>query len=104
MGIGFTAGQIIDFLLTIALAVELINLEIAAAAGLGNDGSRKEIAVEIIFGLSMVFFIDTILGETLLHILSDSEMEIVLSFGLSALFFRVTEKLLTEAHKEKETV
>lgn len=31
-------------------------------------------------------------------------MEIVLSFGLSALLFIVTEELLKEAHEEKETV
>ncbi len=31
-------------------------------------------------------------------------MELVLSFGLSALLFLVTEELLTEAHEEKETV
>lgn len=43
-------------------------------------------------------------SSTLLNNLSHGAMEIVLSFGLAALLFLVTEELLKEAHEEKETV
>lgn len=104
LGIGFSAGETTGVLLAIALAVELISLGIATATELGNNGLSKDKSIGIIVGLSLVFFISAVLGATLLHNLSDSAMEIVLSFGLSALLFLVTEELLTEAHEEKETV
>jgi ZIP family zinc transporter len=51
-----------------------------------------------------VFFISAVAGAFLLNNLSHNAMDIVLSFGLSALLFLVTEELLKEAHEEKETV
>jgi ZIP family zinc transporter len=42
-------------------------------------------------------------GATLLSRLSGEWLELVLSFGLAALLFLVTEELLTEAHEEEET-
>ena len=54
--------------------------------------------------LTMVFFTSAVLGTTLLKDLSPNALETILSFGMSALLFLVTEELLTEAHEEKETV
>ena len=42
-------------------------------------------------------------GVTLLHNLRGEALELVLSFGLAALLFLVTEELLVEAHEEAET-
>jgi ZIP family zinc transporter len=104
LGIGFSAGETTGILLAIALAVELISLGIATATGLRNNGLSKKKTIGIVAGMSFVFFVSAVLGATLLHNLSHSAMEIILSFGLSALLFLVTEELLTEAHEEKETV
>ena len=104
LGIGFTAGNKEGILLAIALSLELLSLGMATATELGeNNISKKKSAIAISI-LSMVFFISAVLGGTLLHTLSHKALEIVLSFGLSALLFLVTEELLTEAHLEKETV
>ena len=104
LGIGFSAGVNTGMLLAVALAIELLSLGMATATELGDNNVSKRNAIKIIALLSLVFFISAVLGATLLHNLSDSAMEIVLSFGLSALLFLVTEELLTEAHEEKETV
>jgi ZIP family zinc transporter len=104
LGIGFSAGETTGVLLAIALAIELISLGMATVTEFGNNGLSKDKSIGIIVGLSLVFFASAVLGATLLHNLSDSAMEIVLSFGLSALLFLVTEELLTEAHEEKETI
>ncbi|PZP47714.1 MAG: transporter [Pseudopedobacter saltans] len=104
LGIGFSAGEATGTLLAIALSIELISLGIATATELVGNGVKKDKSIGIIASLAFLFFISAIMGATLLHNLSDSAMEIVLSFGLSALLFLVTEELLIEAHEEKETV
>lgn len=104
LGIGFAAGSKEGMLLAIALSVELLSLGMATATELGENKLSKCKSISTIAVLSIVFFSSSILGATLLHNLSDSQMEIVLSFGLSALLFLVTEELLMEAHKEKETI
>lgn len=104
LGIGFSAGNTEGMLLAIALSVELLSLGMATASELGGNKVSKRKSVSLIILLAVLFFVSAILGVTLLHNLSDSAMEVVLSFGLSALLFLVTEELLTEAHEEKETV
>ena len=104
LGIGFTAGNTEGILLAIALSLELLSLGMATATELGENNISKKKSIVTISILSMVFFISAVLGATLLHTLSHKTLEIVLSFGLSALLFLVTEELLTEAHEEKETV
>jgi ZIP family zinc transporter len=104
LGIGFTAGNTEGMLLAFALAVELLSLGMATATELGDNNITNKKSVTIIAGLAFVFFVSAVLGATLLHNLSHNALEIVLSFGLSALLFLVTEELLIEAHEEKETV
>lgn len=104
LGIGFSAGNTEGMLLAIALSVELLSLGMATATELGENKLSTQKSIITIALLAMVFFVSAVLGATLLHNLSDSAMEVVLSFGLSALLFLVTEELLTEAHEEKETV
>lgn len=103
LGIGFSAGSKEGTLLAIALSIELLSLGMATATELGQNKLPKLKSITIIVLLSVLFFASAVLGATLLHNLSDSAMEIVLSFGLSALLFLVTEELLMEAHEEKET-
>ena len=104
LGIGFSAGSKEGVLLAIALSVELLSLGMATATELGANALGKTKSILVITLLATVFFVSAVLGATLLHNLTDSAMEIVLSFGLSALLFLVTEELLTEAHEEKETI
>lgn len=104
LGIAFHAGSKEGILLAIALSLELLSLGIATATELGNrklPNSKKILWIAI---LASVFFVSATLGATLLNNLSHNAMEIVLSFGLAALLFLVTEELLKEAHEEKETV
>jgi ZIP family zinc transporter len=104
LGIGFAAGNSEGILLAIALSVELLSLGMATATELANNSASKKKSFGIIVSLAIVFFISALLGGTLLQNLSHEMMEVVLSFGLSALLFLVTEELLIEAHEEKETL
>lgn len=104
LGIGFTAGNTEGILLAMALSLELLSLGMATATELGENNVSKKKAIGLIVMLSLLFFASAVLGATLLHNLSHTAIEVVLSFGLSALLFLVTEELLIEAHEEKETV
>ncbi len=104
LGIGFAAGNKEGILLAIALSIELLSLGMATVTELRNQEIGKRRTLFLVISLSLLFFISAVLGATLLHKASDSSMEVILSFGLSALLFLVTEELLTEAHEEKETI
>jgi len=103
IGIGFAAGAKAGRLLTFALTAELLSLGLALAVTLRKAGvlPAKIIATAALLGL--LILVGAVAGETLLHGISETGMEVVLSFGLAALLFLVTEELLIEAHEVPET-
>ncbi len=103
IGIGFAAGAKEGKLLTLALTVELLSLGLAVVVSLSKAGAARMKAIVIVALLSGLIIIGATVGATLLSGLSDAALEIVLSFGLAALLFLVTEELLVEAHEEPET-
>jgi ZIP family zinc transporter len=70
---------------------------------LRDGGHSKGRAVAIVAGTSLMLLVGAGIGTTVLRGASGNLLEIVLSFGLAALLFLVTEELLTEAHEETET-
>lgn len=103
IGLGFAAGAKEGKLLTLALTVELLSLGLAIAAELGQRGFSRGRAMRTTAALSFLILPGAALGATLLHGLSEALLEIVLSFGLAALLYLVTEELLVEAHEDPET-
>lgn len=104
LGIGFAAGNTEGILLSVALALETFSLGLAVALTCKESEISKQKNLVILLVLGLVFFCGAIIGITLLSGLSQEWLELVLSFGLAALLFLVTEELLTEAHEEKETL
>lgn len=104
LGVGFTAGNKEGVMLSVALALEVFALGLAFALTCRkyNISPKKNLIILTILG--SIFFFGALLGITLLVGLSKEMLEMVLSFGLAALLFLVTEELLTEAHEEKETL
>ncbi|RZK13342.1 MAG: transporter [Hymenobacter sp.] len=103
LGIGFAAGAKEGTLLAIALTIELLSLGLATAVELRDGGHSKGRAVGIVAGISLMLLMGAGIGTTVLRGATGNVLEIVLSFGLAALLFLVTEELLTEAHEEAET-
>lgn len=103
LGIGFAAGAKEGILLAVALAVEVLSLGLATATSLREKGVPRTRIIGLLVGLSALFFGSTLGGATLLHNLPETGLDLVLSFGLAALLFLVTEELLVEAHEEKES-
>ncbi len=103
IGISFSAGANTGRLLTLALTIELLSLGLAVATTMGKLGKsprRIIITTSLLFGLVMV---GALIGVVALQNASDELLEVVLSFGLAALLFLVTEELLVDAHEEPET-
>ncbi len=103
LGVGFAAGQKEGVLLALALTVEVLALGLATGAQLGQSGFAPPRVLGFCAGLALSFLIGAVAGATLLHNLRGEALELVLSFGLAALLFLVTEELLVEAHEEAET-
>lgn len=102
LGIGFAPGDKAGMLLAFAKALEMFSMGMATAIEMTNEGVKKSTAITHITLLSSLFIVSAILGGTLLQHLEGRWMELVLSFGLSALIYLVTEELLVEAHSEED--
>ncbi|MFP5436723.1 MAG: ZIP family metal transporter [Bacteroidia bacterium] len=103
LGVGFAAGKEEGILLSIALGIETLSLGLAVAIALRQGKILKAKKFLILFILGFTFFAGALLGISLLSNLTQEVLELVLSFGLAALLFLVTEELLTEAHQDKES-
>jgi ZIP family zinc transporter len=103
ISISFAAGGREGQLLTFALALELLSLGLAVAVALGKTEKKR---VKVIRTTAMLFLLIVIgagIGALVIPYMSEAVLEVVLSFGLAALMYLVTEELLVEAHKEPET-
>ena len=67
-----------------------------------RQGIRNALIV-VQVATSFMLLVGAGIGTTVLRGATGNMLEIVLSFGLAALLFLVTEELLTEAHEETET-
>ena len=103
IGIVFSAGAKEGKLLALALTVELLSLGLALASSMTQARTSRPKTILTIAGLSLSIFVGAGIGATLLQHVSSETLEAVLSFGLAALLFLVTEELLTEAHEVPET-
>lgn len=103
LGIGFAAGAKEGILLALALAIECLSLGLAVGTSLINQTTTKRKLVAILIVLGFVFLAGTVVGFFILHNTGENILELVLSFGSAALLFLVTEELLVEAHRQKDS-
>jgi ZIP family zinc transporter len=103
IGISFAASARQGLLLTIALTLEVFFLGVGAAATLGaSEGARWRIpaATSVFAGLLLA---GAGIGAYFLADVGPVVLDAVMSFGIAALLYLVTEELLTEAHEVDET-
>jgi ZIP family zinc transporter len=103
LGVGFAAGARIGILLALAEAAEQLSVGLALAGEMTRAGARPSRVLLVVSAIGTLVFVSAVLGATLLSGLSGGAMEVVLSFGVAALLYLVTEELLREAHEERET-
>ncbi|HWJ21272.1 MAG TPA: ZIP family metal transporter [Gemmatimonadaceae bacterium] len=103
LGVGFAAGARIGILLALAEAAEQLSVGLALAGEMTRGGVGRGRVLLVVSALGTLVFASAVLGATVLSRLTGGAMEVVLSFGLAALLYLVTEELLREAHEERET-
>lgn len=103
VGIGSAAGAKEGLMLTAALTLELLSLGLALSIELKDFGFSSKRTLVVVSSIASILLIGTGVGALVLSHASDTIMETVLSFGLVALLFLVTEELLAEAHAIPET-
>ena len=103
VGLGFAAGSSQGLLLTLALALEVFFLGLAAAASMRSDGrtSRRIFSTTLVF--SVLIVAGAAAGSAVLAHAGPLTIDAMLAFGLAALLYLVTEELLVEAHETTET-
>ena len=103
IGVGFAAGERAGVLLTIALTLELLFLALSTAASLAKSGFNRTRIFGTVVAIAGILVVGALIGGGLLSGLKGFGLEVVLSFGVAALLYLVTEELLTEAHEVPET-
>lgn len=103
IGIGLRAGQKQGLLLTLALSTEFLSLGVAIALELLQRNFSRWKTFNLAVGTCAFVVVGAFLGTTVLSHVSSAIVQIILSGGLAALLFLVTEELLVEAHEVNET-
>ena len=103
IGIGFVGGTKVGLLLTLALTTEFLFVGLTTASTLAATGLPRLRVLAGSTGLSVLVFVGAAAGATILATVPDALQVGVLSFGVAALLYLVTEELLVEAHEVAET-
>jgi len=90
-------------LLSFALSVELLSVGLTLASTLRNHHLSTASVLLINLATFSMIAVGSVVGMTVLPLLPDNAIDLILSFGLAALLFLVTEELLVEAHREVDT-
>jgi len=103
IGIGFVGGAKVGLLLTLALTTEFLFVGLTTASTLAATGLSR---LRVLAGstlLAVLVLVGAASGASVLSTAPEALQVGVLSFGVAALLYLVTEELLVEAHEVKET-
>lgn len=103
IGVSFLAGEKGGILIAIALSIEIFFLGLSTTSTLGARQVSAPIRLLASFILALLIPIGAGLGASLLIHLPQTVTNVILSFGVAALLYLVTEELLIEAHEVRET-
>ena len=103
IAISFKAGANAGKLLALALSVELLSTALALSSTLSRQGISFMRNVGTNAAIFSLLVVGAAVGAWFSPYLEGVILDLILSFGLAALLFLVTEELLVEAHKEPET-
>ena len=102
IGISFAAGERQGLLITVALTLEVLFLGVATAAAMGGPGGRQRI-IGTTLAFAGLLLAGAGIGAYFLAGVNGVILDAVMSFGVAALLYLVTEELLVEAHEVDET-
>ncbi len=104
IGAGFSMGEGLGMVLSIALGLELLFLTLSVGASFRDNKASRLTTLAVTFGISVLLPIGALSGMVLLKGASSTVLAVVLSFGAAALLYLVTEELLVETKLPQETL
>ncbi len=102
IGISFAAGTRQGLLITVALTLEVLFLGVATAAAMSGPGLRRRVLLATL-AFAALLLAGAGIGAYFLAGVDGAILDAVMSFGVAALPYLVTEELLVEAHEVDET-
>lgn len=102
IGISFAAGARQGLLITVALTLEVLFLGVATAAAMSGPGVRQRVVLTTL-AFAALLLAGAGIGAYFLAGVDGVILDAVMSFGVAALLYLVTEELLVEAHEVDET-
>lgn len=103
IGLSFAAGEKQGLLLTIGLVLEVFFLGVSCGTSLRSVGQSALRVGTTAAMLGIGLLAGAGAGVGLLNAVTPVYIDALLSFGVAALLYLVTEELLVEAHEEAET-
>jgi zinc transporter, ZIP family len=104
IGTGFTMGEGLGVVLSLALGLELLFLTLSVGASFRQEGGSRLTTLAVTSSISLLLLIGALGGMLLLRGASSHVLAAILSFGAAALLYLVTEELLVETRLPQETL
>jgi zinc transporter, ZIP family len=101
---GFSTGQRLGPLLTVALAIELFFLTLSVGLEFHRNKSKRLEGLAITTGIALLLLVGAVAAFFFLIGLSEGSVAIVLAFGAAALIYLVAEELLVESIEAEESL
>lgn len=103
IGVSFIASTKSGVVIALALALEVLFLGLSTSAALVKSRAKVGISLFIMIGIALLIPVGAVVGYSVVAGLSRSVQMAILSFGVAALLYLVTEELLREAHEVEDT-
>ena len=101
---GFSSGQQLGGLLTIALALELFFLTLSVGTEFHKGKTKRLIGIAATTGIALLLVIGALIAFFLLRGAAQTTVAIVLAFGAAALLYLIAEELLVESIQAEESL
>jgi ZIP family zinc transporter len=101
---GFSTGQQLGPLLTVALAIELFFLTLSVGLEFHKNKSQRLQGLVTTTGIALLLLVGAVAAFFFLIGLSEGSVAIVLAFGAAALIYLVAEELLVESIEAEESL
>ena len=103
VGVSFLANQRSGMIIALALALETLFLGISTSIKMANHATKRPTGITVMDFLALLIVLGATLGFGVVSGLSQNWHVGIISFGVAALLYLVTEELLTEAHQIPDT-
>lgn len=101
---GFSSGQQLGGLLTIALSLELLFLTLSVGSEFHKHKIKRLAGIAVTTGIALLLIVGAVIAFILLRGVTPNTVAIMLAFGAAALIYLIAEELLVESIEAEESL